>query len=59
MTKIYKLATAKREEGVSANVLRSKGFIPLELYGKNESNIHLQVKATDFTKIFSFVGESS
>ncbi len=55
----HKLTATKREDVDSANSLRSSGFVPLELYGKNEKNVHLKAKLTDFTKIFSSAGESS
>ena len=55
----YKLSAVKREDAVSANALRSGGFVPLELYGNKEENVHLKAKANEFTKLFNQAGESA
>ncbi len=55
----YLLTAENREASDSADSLRIAGFIPVELYGKNEENLHLKVKATDFAKIFAVAGESA
>ena len=55
----YSLTSEKREQSEKAGSLRSQGFVPVELYSKNEENMHLKVKIIDFTKIFSEAGESA
>jgi len=39
--------------------LRSKGFIPAELYGKGIENMHLALVAKEFNKVFIEAGENT
>jgi len=55
----YKLATSTRTTGISAQNLREQGLVPVELYSHKEDNIHLQVKANEFIKVFVAAGESA
>lgn len=53
--------TAQKREimGKAVKTLRSGGFIPAELYGKEFENIHLSIFEKDFHKIFGEAGEST
>jgi len=48
-----------KEIGSGINALRSRGFVPAELYGRGTQNMHLAVKASDFKKVFREAREST
>lgn len=57
---MLELNVQKREVlGKKVKALRQQGFIPAELYGHNRDNIHLNVPAKEFKKIFKEAGEST
>jgi len=45
--------------GRKVKKLRSQGIIPANIYGKGISSTSLEVKATDFEKIYKTVGETA
>src|SRR3989338_10998410 len=54
------LKTEIRDQiGNKFDELRSKGFIPAELYGNRITNLHLSVNSKDFLKIFKEAGENT
>jgi len=54
------LNAEKREQlGRAVKVLRRKGFIPAELYGRGLENIHLSIAAKEFAKVFKEAGENT
>lgn len=53
------LKVEPRDENVDLNQLRKNGWIPAVLYGRGYKNINLQIKSTDFIKVFSEAGEST
>jgi len=52
---VVKLSAQIRQPG-KPNQVRQDGFIPVELYGTNKENLHLQVKDSDFIKVFRKAG---
>jgi large subunit ribosomal protein L25 len=53
------LATERNVIGRAVGVLRKEGKIPAELYGKGIDNVHLEVDAREFLKVFDEAGEST
>jgi large subunit ribosomal protein L25 len=53
------LQVQKRNMSDKAAVLRKKGLIPVELYGKGSENIHSVVAVKDFKKVFKEAGENT
>ena len=48
-----------RDMSEKLETLRSRGFIPAELYGKGVENLHLAILAKEFGKIFDDAGENT
>lgn len=53
--------TAKPREivGKKVRTLRREGFLPAELYGHGQKNLHLSVAAKEFNKVFKEAGENT
>jgi large subunit ribosomal protein L25 len=45
--------------GKKVRALRREGFLPAELYGHGQKNLHLTVAAKEFNKIFKEAGENT
>lgn len=60
MAEKIELQAQKRESvGKSLNSLRKEGFLPSVVYGHNFESVSVQVKYTDFEKVFKKAGEST
>lgn len=53
------LKAVSRDLKVPAGKLRTEGWLPAELYGKGKENLHVQVNAIEFEKLFRKAGEST
>lgn len=45
--------------GKKVEALRKEGFVPAELYGQGQENVHLSVPAKDFSALYKTAGEST
>lgn len=52
-------ASPRKITGRKIKALRSQGFIPANVFGKDLKSQSLQVKAADFSKLYKGVGEST
>lgn len=59
MEKLQLQAKARDVQSATANNVRSEGFIPAVLYGRNIPNVHLTVSQGEFEKLFRKAGEST
>lgn len=59
MEKIELQAEKRQVVGGSLNSLRREGFLPSVVYGHNFESLSIQVKYTDFEKVFKKAGEST
>jgi large subunit ribosomal protein L25 len=53
------LQVQKREMSVKPHIIRQKGLIPAELYGKGIENLHLMIPSKVFKKVYTEAGENT
>jgi len=57
--KITLNAVLRKEEDKNNNDIRKDGLVPAVVYGKNEKNINIKIKALDVERAYDSAGESS
>jgi large subunit ribosomal protein L25 len=58
-TKHILKAKVRDIKGRKVKQLRSSGFVPANVFGKNQASINVQVANKDFSKVYAEAGESS
>lgn len=57
--KIILNAESRDNKSESNRIIREKGFVPAVIYGKDQKNINIKLKAFDLEKAYDLAGESS